>query len=61
MFQTVGAKSKVVNIANFKSINKALNSVLCRGRGKKTPNEKLIDDQLAVPSVSDMEFNWSDR
>jgi len=61
MFQTAGAKSNIVNIVNFKSINKTLNSIRRSIGSKKTPNDKSIDDQLAVPSVTDMEFNWSDK
>jgi hypothetical protein len=61
MFQTAGAKSNIVHILNFKSINKTLNSILRIGGGKKTPNYKSIDDELPVPSVTDMEFDWSDK
>jgi hypothetical protein len=61
MFQTTEAKSDIVNIVNFKSINKILNSIRRSIGGKKTQNDKSIDDQLAVPSVTDMEFNWLDK
>ncbi|HJS65615.1 MAG TPA: hypothetical protein VJ767_12265 [Nitrososphaeraceae archaeon] len=61
MFQTAGAKSNIVNIVNLKSINKTLNKMLRGIGGKKTQNDKSIDDQLAVPSMTDMEFNWSDK
>ena len=61
MFQTAGAKSDIVNIVNFKSIYKTLNSIRRSIRGKKTQNDKSIDDQLAVPSLTDMEFNWLDK
>jgi hypothetical protein len=61
MFQTAGAKSDIVNILNFKSIHKTLNSIRRSIGGKKTQNDKSIDDQLAVPSVTDMEFNWLDK
>lgn len=61
MFQPTGAKSDIVNIVNFKSIKKTLNSIRRSIGGKKTQNDKSIDDQLAVPSVTDMEFNWLDK
>ncbi len=61
MFQTARAKSNIVNIVNIKSINNALNSILRRSGGKKNPNDKTIDHQLAEPSLTDMEFNWSDK
>ena len=61
MFQTAGAKSNIVNIVNFKSIHKTLNSIRRSIGGKKTQNAKSINDQLALPSVTDMEFNWSDK
>jgi len=61
MFQTAGARSNIVNIVNLKSINKTLTSILRRSGGKKNLNDKSIDHQLAVPSLTDMEFNWSDK
>jgi hypothetical protein len=61
MFQTAGAKSNIVNIVKFKTINKHLNSIRRSLGHKTTPIDKSIDDQLAVPSVTDMEFNWSDK
>jgi hypothetical protein len=61
MFQTARAKSNIGVFVNFKSINKTLNSIRRNIGVKKTQNDKSINDQLAVPSVTDVEFNWSDK
>ena len=61
MFHTAGAKSNIVNIVNLKSINNALNLIHRSIARQKAPKHKSSEDQLPVPSVIDMEFNWSDK